>query len=281
LLLRYTKTVYLLTIAFASMASAQSQSSAPVDVPALVSRAVEHRLDADKNHRPIRYVLHKKDEHHDTTKAIIETADGDVARLVAVDGKPLASDSEANRAELDRLDALAAHPEQQERRHRSEQKDAERVSHLLSLLPDAFVYRFEAMDHCASGPCVRLGFTPNPRFTPPDIESNLLRGVAGELWIDSTQERLAKIEGRFIADVDFGFGIIGRLNKGGTFLLEQDDVGERDWELTRLTLHINGKALMFKSLSFQIEEEISQFAPVPSSLSYRDAIQILKRLPLN
>jgi len=281
LLLRSTRAVYLLAIVFASGASAQCQSSVPVDVNALVRRAVEHRLDAERSHRPVRYVLHKNDEHHDTTKAIIETASGDVARLVALDGKQLASDSEADRAELERLDALVAHPEQQERRHRSEQKDAERINHILALLPDAFIYRFEAMDSCAAGPCIRLSFTPNPRFTPPDIESDLLRGVAGEAWIDQAQERFARIDAHLIAEVNFGFGVIGKINRGGTIRIEQANIEGNHWELTHLNLHITGKILMLKSLRLDLDEEASRYAPVPAALNYRDAIQMLKKSPLN
>jgi hypothetical protein len=109
------------------------------------------------------------------------------------------------------------------------------------------------------------------------MEAEVLRGIAGEVWIDPAQERLSRLDGHFIADVDFGFGIIGKLNKGGTVLLEQTDVGGHDWELTRLTLHVTGKALMLKSLSFQITEEASGFAQVPTGLHYRDAIQMLKQ----
>jgi hypothetical protein len=109
------------------------------------------------------------------------------------------------------------------------------------------------------------------------MEADLLRGIAGEVWIDATQERLTRLEGHFIANVDFGFGIVGKLNKGGTVLLEQTDVGEHDWELTRLTLHVTGNALMVKPLSFQINEEASHFSPVASGLRYRDAIQLLKQ----
>ena len=264
-----------LAIASAPMLSAQSLPPAPVDATALVRRAVQHRLDAGKSHRPVRYLIHRTDERHDTTKEIIETVDGGVARLVAIDGKPLSV--EADRAELDRLDTLANHPELQEHRHKSEQKDAERVDRLLALLPDAFLYRFEGMTPCAAGQCYRLSFTPNPHFTPPNLEADLLRGVAGEVWIDTRQERLTRLEGQFVAEVDFGFGILGKLNKGGTVLLEQTDVGGHDWELTRLTLHVTGRALMVKPLSFQINEEASHFSPVQPGLRYRDAIQILKQ----
>jgi hypothetical protein len=265
----------LLVLMFASACTAQSQPPASIDATALVRRAVQHRLDAERSHHPVRYLIHRTDERHDTTKAIIETVDGEVARLVELDGKPLSA--EAERAEQERLDTLSNHPEMQQHRHKSEQKDAERVNRLLALLPDAFLYRLEGMAPCAADQCYRLSFTPNPHFTPPNMEADLLRGVAGEVWIDAAQERLTRLEGHFIADVDFGFGILGKLNKGGTVLLEQSDVGGHDWELTRLTLHVTGKALMVKSLSFQINEEASGFAPVAPGLRYRDAIQLLKQ----
>jgi hypothetical protein len=264
----------LLALSFAQVSPAQTQQPALVDATALVRRAVQNRLDAEKKHPLMRYVLHRTDEHHDTTKEIVETVDGGVARLISVDGTPLSA--EAERAEIDRLDTLAAHPEMQEHRHKSEQKDAERVDRLLALLPNAFLYRYEGMTACGVGQCYRLSFTPNPHFTPPDLEADLLRGVAGEVWIDRMQERLTRLDGHFITDVDFGFGILGKLNKGGTVLLEQTDVGGHDWELTGLMLHVTGKALMVKTLSFQISEEANGFAQVAPGLRYRDAIQILK-----
>jgi hypothetical protein len=43
-----------------------------------------------------------------------------------------------------------------------------------------------------------------------------------------------------------------------------------------LTLHVTGNALMVKTLSFQINEEASHFAPVAPGLRYTDAIRMLK-----
>jgi hypothetical protein len=224
----------------------------------------------------MRYLLHKVDEHHDTVKVIIETKDGDVARLIASNGKPVST--ETDQAELARLDDLAKHPELQEKRRKSEQKDADRVTHLLALLPDAFLYRMEGAVPCGAGECYRLSFSPNPNFNPPDLEANILRGAAGEIWIDEAQERMTRLDAHFIADVDFGFGILGRINKGGTALIEQTDVGAHDWELTGMNIHVNGKALLVRSFSFQVNQRASHYAPVSPRLGYRDAIQMLKQV---
>jgi hypothetical protein len=144
------------------------------------------------------------------------------------------------------------------------------------------VYKIEATEPCPSGECYRMSFAPKPGWNGPTLESDLLRGVAGEVWIDTKQERLVRLDANFIADVNFGLGILARLYKGSTARLEQTDIGAElggavhDWELTRLTLHINGKALLFKGISVQTKEETSRFAPVPEGIGYRDAIQLLK-----
>ncbi len=251
----------------------------PADAAALVRRAVQHRTEEEQAHHPLRYELRKIDDRRDTTKIILETKDGDVARLIAVGGKPLSP--EADRAELARLDNLAAHPELQERRHKEEVEDAKRVSDLMKLLPDAMIYKIEGTEPCSSGECTRMSFAPKPGWSGPALESDLLRGVAGEVWIDTKQERLVRLDARFIADVNFGLGIVARLYKGSTARLEETDVGPElgaghAWELTGLTLHINGKALLFKGIDVETKESASHFAEVPEGIGYRDAIRMLK-----
>jgi hypothetical protein len=259
-----------------SRGSAKAQQDvAQVDPTALVRQAIQLRLDEEKNHHPLQYMLRKVDEHHDTTKLIIETKDGDVARLIAIDGKPLSAG--ANQAELASLDNLAQHPELQERRHRIEQRDADRITHMLGQLPNAFIYRSEGIVPCPSGQCYHLTYTANPHYQPPDTECKIFRGVAGEVWIDQAQQRLTRLDAHFLTDVDFALGILGRVNQGGTVGLQQNDIGGSDWELTRLQMHVTGEILIFKSFSSQMHEEMSHFAPVAPGIGYRDAIEMLKK----
>ena len=109
------------------------------------------------------------------------------------------------------------------------------------------------------------------------MEANIFRGLAGEVWIDQAQERLTRLDAHVITNVDFGWGILGKLDKGGTIQLEQSDVGNHDWELTTLKLNLKGKALMLKSLDIQLTEEASHFTVVPPKVDYRKAIQLLEK----
>lgn len=250
-----------------------AQSGDAADPVSLVRRASQNELHSSNGHHPYRYQLHKIDDGKITTKEIVETKDGDVARLIAINDKPL--DPDADKAELDRLNNLAGHPELQEHRHKKEQEDSDRANEMIRLLPDAFLYHYEGQVDGPNGPCHRLSFKPNPNFSPPDREAEVYHGMAGELWIDKTQERMVRLDAHLIDDVNFGWGILGKLYKGGSILVEQADVGDQHWETTHMKLSLTGKALLLKSLNFQTTEDASHFEPVPAEIGYQTAIKLL------
>ena len=263
----------LIPSALLSSAPAQNNSAVAADPTSLVRRAAHNELAASNGHHPYRYKLHKIDDGRVTTKEIVETKDGDVARLVAYGDKPLEPD--ARQTELDRLNNLMAHPELQAHRHKREQEDSTRANEMIRLLPDAFLYHYEGMVTTPTGPSYRLTFRPNPNFNPPDREAEVYHGMQGELWIDQKQERMTKLDAHLIDDVNFGWGILGKLYKGGSILVEQADVGDQHWETTHMQLKIHGKALMVKTLSFETTEDASDFSPVPADTGYQDAIRML------
>jgi hypothetical protein len=77
--------------------------------------------------------------------------------------------------------------------------------------------------------------------------------------------------------VNFGWGVIGKLYKGGSILVENADVGLNHWESVLLQLKLQGKILMMKSVDFSTVERASDFSPVPPETTYQDAIRILEK----
>jgi hypothetical protein len=273
LICRQSVLLLLLATGLGGIASAQTTpESVAADPTALVRRAAKNELGTGDN-RPRRYKLRKVDDGKITTKEIVETKDGDVARLIATGDQPLSPD--AQQAEIDRLNNLLAHPEIQEHRRKKEQEDSDRANEMIRLLPDGFIYHFEGMVDGPNGPCFRLSFKPNPNFTPPDREAEVYHGMVGELWIDQKQERMVKLDAHLIADVNFGWGILGKLFKGGTIVVEQKDVGAGHWETTHMALHLQGKILLIKSLDIQTTEDASDFEPVRPQMGYQDAVHML------
>lgn len=296
---RQASSVFALALLLLPLGAGAQTPTAVADPVALIRHAVALRLAEEASQQPLRFRFDKKDDHHAFTQEIMESSQGDVARLVALNGAPL---TPANRrAEASRLHALAANPALQQHRFRREQADQARVDKLLRLLPDAFLYRYVGSDPChvaaipeisipavpappASPPppadlCYHLAFTPNPRWNPPDLESRILQGMAGDVWIDSNGDRLHRLNAHIVADVDFGWGIVGRFNQGGTISLEQDRLSGNDWELTRMKLNLTGKVFLVKTIHIHLDETMGDFQPVPRNLDYRQAIRMLLASP--
>jgi hypothetical protein len=246
-----------------------------VDPQKIVRDASWNELHSKAPGRSFRYRQHKVDPKGSVVKEIVETKDGDVARLIEKDGKPLPAEEE--QAEINRLNNLLAHPEIQEHRHKKEQEDSARGDEMVRMLPDAFLFTSDGMVEGPNGPCYRLKFRPNPTFTPPDREGEVYHGMVGELWVDQAQLRLVKIDAHLISDVNFGWGVLGRLYKGGSILVENADVGLHHWETVHMKLQLQGKLLMMKSVDYSTTEDFSGFEVQPQELGYQEAIRLLQK----
>jgi hypothetical protein len=241
---------------------------------ALVERAVasEMRTAQDSSH-PMRYRLRKSSPRLTTVKEILETRDGAVARLLSMGDKPLsAADEEKEQA---RLDGLLSDPGRQRHRKQNEEADTGRALKVLRALPQAFLYQFAGTGWGPAGKVEKFTFKPNPRFSPPDLETQVLTAMVGEIWIDASQMRVTRLEGHLQRDIDFGWGILGRLNKGGWIVIEQADVGGHQWRIVRFQMAMNGR-VFFKNKTFDTLEEQTQFEPLPAGLGYRQAIQMMR-----
>ncbi len=250
----------------------RDQSASPDPLEIVLNASFQVLLSGNQGH-PFRYLYHKLDDGKATTKEVIETKEGSISRLLEVNGQPL--DADANAKELARLNALRDDPAAQARRHKREQTDGGRADEMVKLLPSAFVYTYLGMVPGPNGPCYRLKFEPNPNFNPPDREAEVYHGMEGELWVDQGQQRMVRFDAHLIADVNFGWGFVGRLFKGGTILVDQKDVGEHHWETTSMRLHLSGKILMVKALDINTTESFTNFEPVPND-GYQAAIQMLE-----
>jgi hypothetical protein len=253
----------------------------PAEAQALVQRALatESRAAEEMGNgsHPLRYRLRKTSPRLTSTKEIIETREGDVARLLSINDQPLSPSDEVK--EQARLQALVDNPSLQQHRKQSENSDMARALKVLRVLPAAFLYQFAGAGAGPAGTVEKFSFKPNPRFDPPDLETGILTAMAGEIWIDPVEERVVRLQGTLQQDKDFGWGILGELDKGGTVEIQQADVGDRQWRIVHLKLVMNGRVL-FKAKNSNSVQEYTEFAPLPADLSYKGAIEMLRGIPI-
>jgi len=250
------------------------ESLTATQAQALVNHALgeELRMAGDQSH-PMRYKLRKQSPRLTTTKEIVETRDGGVARLIAVNDQPL--DAAGEQAEEARLDALERNPGLQQHRKRGEDNDAGIVLKVLRMMPRAFLYQYEGAAQGPAGPVQKYSFRPNPRFSPPDLETQALTAMTGEVWIDAARERVVRLAGSLEQDTNYGWGILGKLNKGGWLLIEQGEVAGHEWRITHVQLKMSLRILV-KTKVFDTDQQMRDYQPALAGIDYRAAIRLLR-----
>jgi hypothetical protein len=241
----------------------------------LVRTAVNHEVAANNDTSKHMFRSFKKNAQGSQTRLYVETRDAMAGMTIAYNDKPLSPDQ--MQGEQDRLAGLAGNPEQLKKKHVQEQETADRTLRMVKALPDAFLYDYDGEATGAGGErIVRLKFEPNPDYRPPSHVEQVLTGMQGFLLIDPVAKRLARIDGTLFKEVGFGWGILGHLDKGGHFLVEQKDVGDGCWEVSHMSLAFTGKILLFKSLSIESDEVLSAFRRVPDDTTFAQGVEMLK-----
>lgn len=260
----------------------QAQESKPPDLPPgeLVRITVRNELKAADDAAPKHMFRSRKlTPKGSQTKLYVETNSALAAMLIAVNDKPLTAPQ--IQGERDHLAWLMGNPDQLRKKHAREKEDEERTLRIVKALPDAFQYTFAGTETATSelgkvgDPLVRLKFTPNPGYQPPSRIEQVLAGMEGYLLIDAAAHRIARIDGTLFRDVSFGWGIIGHLDQGGHFRVQQADVGGGLWDITALSLKMNGKILIFKSITMISDEAFSDFRRVPDDLPFAKGVELL------
>ncbi len=251
----------------------------------LAKQAVENEI-KDLSHEGmyLRYRVHKVDTKGDVIRDLIETKDGTVARLIARNNRPLTP--EENRAELDRLASMMSHPEEYARHQRRDQAEKDHAKGVLEMIPKGLFFEVVSPQevvpgHSAPDPrLVELTFKPNPNFQPPTIESQVLTSMAGRVWIDSQEQQIVRLEVHLVSDAAFGWGLLAKIYKGDSVIMDQTDAGEHHWIMTHLSQKITLRALMVKTVRLDTEEDISHFEVLHRGMSYQEGIKVLEDTPL-
>ena len=256
----------------AVLASASEQTSPPGDPNQYMHEVVNNELKAEESdHTHWMYRLHKEDDKGGQDRQVIETKDGSLAKTLLINGQPLTPEQRVS--DEDRMKKLVSDPDERARREKRSKQDEEKARQLLKAIPDAFNFKYEGED----GELARFSFTPNPHYSPPTRELSVYHAMAGKIWVNRSAMRLAMIEGKLMEDVNFGWGLLGHLDKGGTFKVVQKKVGENHWETVLLDLNMQGRAVIFKTLTIRQKQILSEFKRVPDDLTISQAFDMLHK----
>jgi hypothetical protein len=267
-----------LALANASLMLAQPPAGTPAE---LLRRTVQNEIKANNNTVAFCFQERRESPTGSQTELIVETREAMAGMLIANNDRPLSP--QQRQAEIGRLDHLVQDPSELAKKKARETDTKERIVRIVKALPDAFLYEFDGTDVGTGllggqdARLVRLKFHPNPNYNPPTRVEQVLTGMQGVMLIDAKQERIARVDGTLTREVAFGWGILGHLDQGGRFLVDQADMGAGNWAVTRMGLEMTGRVLLFKSLSYKSTKTYSDFHTAPPNLSFAEGVDMLKK----
>ena len=259
----------------ASTAAAQ-QPPQTVSANELVRRVVAHEVAAANAGGHYMYRLRTETPRGSQTKDIIETRKWLLGRLVLEDDKPLPP--EQRRKDDQRLRRLLTDPAKLRQKEKEEHENEQSVREMVKALPDAFFFEYAGTEEDVSGhQLARLTFKPKPKFRPTSRIVQVYQGMEGTMLVDTTVDRIVRVQARLVRAVNFGWGILGRLHRGGSFLLEQRNVGSGRWAMTILAVHFSGNVLLFKSIHIDSTSTASDFRCMPDDLTLEQGVELLMK----
>ncbi|HEX9110972.1 MAG TPA: hypothetical protein VF845_05800 [Terriglobales bacterium] len=259
-----------LVLAVCIAAPARDQSP-PLPAAELINEVVTNELADRVQQRKWMYVIDKREGKQTLTEEQVETKDGPLYRLLAIDGSPLNPDQ--RQQDNARMDRFLHDSSQQSKIKRGHDEDEQKLEKLMRIMPQAFLYDYDGVD----GSLVRLKFRPNSNYNPPTYEARVVHNLAGTILIDSQQKRLAKLSGQLISRVEFGFGVFGHIDNGGTIEIGRVEAGPAEWKTALINIQLSGRMVFFKTISQQEYETRSDFREVSGDLSLLEASQLLAR----
>jgi len=220
-------------------------------------------------------MIEKRAGKETLTEEQVETRDGPLYRLLAIDGAAL---NPGQRQQDDaRIGRLLKDPSLLLKLKQAEADDELKLQKLLTLMPIAFLYDYDGVEDNL----LRLKFRPNPDYAPPTYEARVIHSLAGTFLIDSDRKRMTKVVGHLINRVEFGYGLLGRVDSG-TVEFGRVEVGPQQWKTAFIDIHFSGRVAIFKTITKDQYERRSDFRLVASDLSLSDANALLvsRVLPL-
>lgn len=197
---------------------------------------------------------------------VAQTAQGSLKCVVNQNGQKF-----DKRQQRSAMEAYINNPSAQAKQRRGAVHDDRQAAQMLGMLPQAFIW---TKGETQNGKTV-YHFRPNPDFTPPSWQGRVFAAMSGDMTVDDAQHRIALLKGTLIHDVKFFFGIFGNLLAGGTFSVERQQLMPGVWQITKAHIHIQGHALLFKSISAEEDDVKWKFKRLPDNITFKQAEELL------
>ena len=254
-------------ITFTFAAAMALPPSLPSQTPKeLIGDACYNELQHREGKKLWSYTAERHNHDHVFREQVIETVDGPVRHLLAVDGHP--PTSAQMKEEGDQHQELLKNSSARRTIRKQRDDDDKTMEGLLRIIPDAFIFE----DQGKEGESERIAFHPNPEFKPKTYEQRVLHALDGIVFIDLHERRIARLFGSLETRVKFGYGLIGHVEQGGTTEITRVNLSPGVWKTSAEKIDIDGRLVMLKTINKHQEESRPGFEPVAPDTTFAQAL---------
>jgi hypothetical protein len=180
--------------------------------------------------------------------------DGDeISTLVKKDGKPLSADeqqkeNEKTQKEIQEIQKRQAKKDAKEEKQKEEGKDSDSEDPGIEIFLRVSQFVNPRRERFRGQDVLVFDFEPNPDFKAHKLEEKVVQKLAGVVWIDEKAHDVARLEAYFVGDMKFAGGLVANLQKGTSFVMEQQFINDEVWLPTYLEAHVGVRVLLVKGL---------------------------------
>ncbi len=177
----------------------------------------------------------------------------EVQKLVKKDGKDLNADEQ--KKESERIDKEVARVK--ERRSKADAKGEETDSHGHE---EVTVSRFLELGSFTNPRRVKLNgrdtiavdYEGDPKAKTRNRFEDVIRDLAGTIWVDEEDRSISRIEGRFLRPFKIGGGLVVNIKQDTSFAMEQRKINDEVWLPARVDGKGAARAMLFFSFNGNI-----------------------------
>ena len=228
---------------------------------ALVERVIanQHRndralYDYERVERRVSY--NDRSVASDETYRLVPTGTGRLSLLVERGDRPVSLS--AYQKELRDWQEVLLHaidpndPREQHSKQLQEQRDRKRAG-LIDAIGRAFRFTWLGEVVVNGRTLAHLALDPDPSFQPTSRETEMLRHVHANAWIDVEAAQLVRGRADITSDISAGGGIVGKIYSGGWFEIEQEEAAPGIWLPARVEYSIRGRMFLFSFTEHKLD----------------------------
>jgi len=259
-----TRTALLLGLVIVALGNAQQTAQQDPDVQNIIKRSVAI-INADWDVSP-QYQYKERDHDPDGTKTyeVMMIEGSPYRRLIEVNGKPLSPEDVAKQqAKVQQTAAQRRSESAQERRKRIAKYETERKRDFLMLQQLTVAFDFHYIGPRTVGPhqCWLLKATPKSSYKPPNMETQVLTGMQGLLWVEQATYHWVKVTAQVVRPVSI-VGFLAEVQPGTRFEVEFGPVGKDIWQISHYLMRAHARILYMFNHGSQDDETYFDYVRV-------------------